>query len=462
MTGPEALRDLNLTLLAAAMLSAVGVVALRLILGSGSLVDDLAYALPLGLGLFTIALFVLGWAGLSYGPLTLIGAWVLLVALLVIGRRPRKPPPPPASEGAGGDRLSRVDLAPLIGIAVLVAVASILALGRSYAAWDAAAIYAAKGYGMALNGTLLSAASWGSHGLTYPLNIPLGIMTFRLLGVESLPGSKLLFPVFYAGLLFGTWGVLRRNGAASLATTAGVLFVGTVPVVFDHASNGYVNLAFAFYLVFGAVEWIDGVTTSRQGRQWLGGCLLALAAWTRPEGVLLVGAAAIALEIGRRALAPQASGNLVCLLPFAAVAVMWFTFQMAVQAESEMGLALRLALDSLGRGQPHLDAIYRTHRYLIHRLVTPEAWGLASLLALAALLRVLSNRELRQDRRLAFMAVAVCALWGGIVGFYFLVSFRGDLSMWLVTGGDRMVFPFGLMLMLLALVVLSRPGRACA
>lgn len=64
-----------------------------------------------------------------------------------------------------------------------------------------------------------------------------------------------------------------------------VLFVATVPLFFQHSTIGMANLPLATYLVLGVLWSFDGFSRNKISWLLMGGIFLALAAWTRPEGI---------------------------------------------------------------------------------------------------------------------------------------------------------------------------------
>jgi len=455
MSDRDLLVALGSTLVVLVLFGAVGTSFVRLVLGRWSAPDILAYAIPIGMGCFTFVVFLAGWAGVPYTPLALglISGGSMLA--LTLGARAARPHQERASP-----LTARQDFVPLVLIAMLTAAAGALSVARSYSTWDAMAIYASKAYGMADEGSLLAAARWGSHGLEYPMNLPLGIMAFRVAGAESLPGSKALFPLVFGSTLAATWGLFRQRQAHPWLSAGSVLVLGTIPVLFEHGTNGYANLPFSFFLVFGILTLVEGRAEGEDRRQFLGGCLLALAVWTRPEGSILVGLVLLAVETADRLLKTGWNRSRAYLLPPLVVTVTWLVFQRSVGIEAEMTSMARNVLGSLREGATHLDAVYRTNRYLAHRLLTPEAWGLATAVLFAGATAAVATRAWRSRPQLCIYAVGGIAAWAGIVGFYWIVSYGADLSTWLVTGGDRMFLPAVLLLLLASLASLTEAARS--
>ena len=108
---------------------------------------------------------------------------------------------------------------------------------------------------------------------------------------DTLPASKLIFPMYYLSLLLVVNGFLKERSTPVLAGL-GTLVLATMPVVVRHARVGYANLPLTFYLVIGVILFFRALSESFPKSQrvlWVvSGAFLALAIWTRPEGFGLV------------------------------------------------------------------------------------------------------------------------------------------------------------------------------
>ncbi len=351
-------------------------------------------AFPLGLGVTTWTLFLISWAGAPLSPAVLHGALAALILFSLAGflrfGHGR-------SAGAEGEMLSRGSRTAIVGaasgIALLLVAALALAVLRSYSTWDAMAIWASKGYGIALAQSVFGAQEWGSFGLNYPLNIPLAIAVFRIIGGDLLPESTFVFPLFYASLLFAAFGFLRRGGRRATPAAVGALLVGSLPIVFDHASQGYANLPLAVYLILGTLRAIEATLDEDPRGQALSGLFFGLACWTRPEGVLLSAATAAGLTLALRYSLAGRQSQVQWLLPMTAVALPWIVFTGSYGRESLMTETLARAGAALAGGDFRLDSFFRIARFMGHQLVRPTVWG--GLLPIAVLALALRAGNLR-------------------------------------------------------------------
>lgn len=266
-----------------------------------------ALALGLGLGLASVAQF---FSLLLLGPGAL-GAAVSLVAGLAAGAAIARAPGEPT---VSGERIRR-------GLAIAFAVVAATAivdfvlctwnapLGR----WDAWMIWNLRARFIARPGDAWREAfsdrlPW-SHP-DYPLALPLSVAgLWRLCGSETvLVPAALGFVYTFAttGVLVG---VVRAVRGANLAMLAGIALLGTDTFV-RHGASQYADVPLGFHVLvaLGALALAD----AGAGRGWLAvaGAAAGLAAWTKNEGVVFLGALAVARAAGGlrdgRALAREA------------------------------------------------------------------------------------------------------------------------------------------------------------
>jgi hypothetical protein len=120
--------------------------------------------------------------------------------------------------------------------------------------WDALSCWSLKAKAFFIDGSILP--FFGNHDyvfshLSYPLYLPLS-QTWIYIWTGSSEGScvKILFPLFYAGLLYIIYYLLRKK----LPVVVSIVFVwilSSVPIVVDHGYIEYTNLLFGIILLLG-------------------------------------------------------------------------------------------------------------------------------------------------------------------------------------------------------------------
>lgn len=282
----------------------------------------------------------------------------------------------------------------------------------------------------------------------YPLNISLGIAMLRLLQGDAEPLSKLIFTLFLISVCLGIlqfWlGLGVPPGHAVLAAS----FLSTVPVVFQHGTIGYVNLPFACYLTLGTIYLLEGIGEGSKSKQALGGLLLALSAWTRPDGLPISMLVLIGI-LGAKAACSWRSPHLWAVCgPLVAVAGPWQVYSWAVAPGAAQAATVDVVagfMSGVARGQWKLDSFYWIARFAGGQLTDPTVWGVA---LPVGLLLILMRRKAVADRTrpISFALLIVTLVVSlQVVLFYYLLSFSADLIYWLGTDINRMMLPAGLL-----------------
>jgi hypothetical protein len=455
---PVALLSLSEVALVAGFIC-LGYLLARALAGRRHQADLLGLAPLLGTGLLTWLVFLQCMAGAPLRWTVYLSSALILLggaAILLLGWKLA----PPALGRLDSDfethaASSRLVLAAgWITFGGLICLALVDAVGQAYSEWDAIAIWAVKGYGMGAEHSLLAGAHWGAHGLSYPLNLPLSLALIRLVTGDLLPGSKFLFPLSLLGLLFGLYGFWRWGRVRPHVGLLGMLLLLTTPIVFQQGTNGYANLPFTACLVLGVLWAVRGQLDADPRAQLVSGVLLGLAIWTRPEGLYVVVLVMLGLLLARRITGRGRVDAAHWIVPPVLVAAPWLAFS-ALQEGSRGTMARALAgfLQGVMRGDLHPEAFYPIVRRFIHLALTPSIFGV--LLPVALILLAAHARQLhpRRNPLAGYLAAAVCAAGVGLVAFFYLSSYAGDLAFFLVTALDRMSLPA--LALLMAWAVLS-------
>ena len=451
---------IDLTILGMAAL--MGIMLIFIIRGRSNLLEFGSLSFPIGAGTLTLILFLSSWVGVPYTKMTLIGIYIGLFAVLCCGAilvRRRSGRQKAQADAASTPEASlglRMLFYAILFLCFLVI--AHLSVTRSYSTWDEIGIWGIKGYGIAKEGTIFAGERWGSHGLTYPLNIPLQISIFRLLDGDVLPGSKLIFPMYFISLILGAYQFWKNHTEWKFAAM-GALLLASLPIVFEHGTIGYANLPFAAYLVLGLLHVLEGISSGDARGQILGGFLLGLATWTRPEGIFLVIFSLGAVLIGSRALKFGEIRLFAVLSPVLLIAGIWQGFSASIGSQGLVGSALQSAWRSWSQMEFHPGALYWTARYLARQSLELKIWGVLVpliLLVLAANFRKLRPREYP----LPFLLLAAGTVVGGAVAlYYYLASFVSDLVYLLGTSFNRLFLPAWILVVLWIVLIAGLPGN---
>jgi hypothetical protein len=452
-------------LLVIGCLATLGFLLARVILGSPRWMVTLSLSLPLGGGVFTWLMFVTSRAGVELNRASVLLLWMVAViglsVWLWIGQPARlvqvaeRSSPKPSRVARPGRTRKLADLILVGGLALILPVSVYLAVGRSYSSYDATAGWAVKGYGIVLEGTVDAAERWGMWGRAYPLNMPLQIGIFQLFTGDLLPGSMLLFPLTYLSGLLGFVRFLRQRISDLLASLA-VLFLATNPLIFLHSSIGYANLPFAVYLVLGYLWSVEGVTEDQPRLRLLGGILLALSSWTRPEGIVYCLAVALALATAHWLTRQGSLGRGLWLLPIGLVFGSWYAFSRSGLPVSNLGSAVREFLVGVLQGDLHLLHLKQIPSLYFSRGIHPSNLGF--FFPIVVLLLALGVRSWRSHRApvVIFLLLGALAISAMPVLLFYVQSYSltVDYRELLIRSFDRATIP-GIFSMAIAASVLA-------
>lgn len=456
-------------IIAAALLLAIlllGSQIARAVLAPQQRAELLSLAFPIGAGALTWLLFLVSWVGLplKLPSVIVVYALALLAAAVISARVSSKRLG--AKRGSIGRPIAalcsadKMHTALLILFAFLISLAAYIAVARSYSTWDAAAIWATKGYGIAFEGSIFAGARWGAYGLAYPLNVPLLISVFAWLGGDSLSGSKLIFPAFLASVSLGSYAFWIRQGVSMRLAGLGMLLVASVPEIFLHATIGYANLPMASYLVLGTLYGMEGIFGNRPRALPISGILLGLASWTRVEGVMYCLAVLAALLLIALISGQARPGIARGLWPFALISGTWLLFYRTSGASGSQAMgALRMAIDSISQGELNLESLRLIFGYFRRYAFDLPTWGLlfpASALLLLSRWRSLRRRENPQ----AFAGMLAIVGTGLVTVILFYVGSFGssDLFGWLVRSFPRAFFPTAILIGVVSVLVAGTPS----
>lgn len=453
-----------------AALAALGALLTRAILVKASWLELLSLSYPLGSGVLTWLLFNLSWLGLPISAISVaVTAFVAAGAAVWIARIRRlhlthRIPDRQAKPQEGRTALDLPSASALaLGLVMLIAIA--ISVGRSYAAYDAMAGWAIKGYGIAFEGSILAGREWGMWSLNYPLNIMMQVATFRLFGSDILPESKLLFPAYLASVCLGVFIFWRRQRVPRALAGMGMLLIATNPVAFIQSTNGYANLPFSAILTLGVLTGIDALKRRDPSRQFLSGLLLAIGVWTRPEGVLYVAPIAASIWLIAR-IGRYCRGIPVAFMsPLAVVSIPWLMFAWThyeldpvwIQHGDTAALAMAGLVERISGRDAHWFDLYLIVRLFAERALQPKNWGaytpvVGSLVAISLFRkRNLSRMEIRCLAAATAIGVAIP------IALYFALSLQGwpDFVDILRRDFDRAYLPGYLMTNVLAIALLA-------
>jgi hypothetical protein len=437
----------------------LGVALADLLVGRMSTASRVAVAFPLGGGALTYLLFLLSWAGMPLTRPSVVIVYLIVLAVLMLAKSRLAPAREPWDPQGSKDQSlfrNRLPHVALIGcLATVFLFDFVVSVGQAYSAWDAAAMWGIKGYGIALEGSIFSARTWGAHALSYPLNIHLLIALFKMLSGDLLPGSKLIFPLFLISTLLGLYSFWTRRGVPREWSAAGCLLLASVPVLFDHATNGYANLATACYLVLATLFGAESIASGRRGGQVLAGIFLGLACWTIVEGIFFSAVVLASLLLARYLSRDGEIHWLHICLPVAALGGVWIVFYVIYGATGSQAMGAAHAMLAAFRSYNfNLYSFRIMFGYLRRFTFDPATWGL--LFSAGLLMVVFGYRKLSNFRDTVLVSGYLVFLSTGIMStaLFYLRSFVSeDFYAYLIRGFPRESFQTAIIFAALAVWV---------
>lgn len=455
----------SLDLLVIGVLLLIGILFTRIISKSFEYSAVLSLAFPLGTGLLTWIILILWWLGVPDLRVTYVYAsLILIIGLWAISARgtsrPKWAPKLILSKIRSQDPLSKVFL---IIISTSLLIAFVISVGRSYSVWDAVAVFSVKGYGIALENSIDGARTWGSQGLTYPLNIPLLISFFRMTSGDLLPGSKLIFPLYLLSILIASYRFWRLFSVRKIYSFLGVLLLASVPILFEHATIGFTNLPLAAYLTLAVIWGIEGIYTRDPRPQIVSSLLFGFAAWIRPEGILysLMGMFAVILisRIMKQGLIDLRRFT----FPFLIIGVTWMAFySINGGGDSQAMGGVNAAMNSFSNGNYDIDQLLRIIRFAVRSILRTKVWGMLFVVSFILIARWLISKQRANAQILITALVASIALGSVSLLLFYLGQFDNEpdfLIGWLQRGFTRTFIPSSIMIGITGILATTDPGE---
>lgn len=438
----------------------LGTVIVRLILNRSDLWATISLSFPLGMGLYTWALFIVSYIGLPVTLVNIVFLYIVLMCLVIFVRMLLK-----RSQGSwsvesissstalptGGIDIVRI--LTLVGIGFLLILVVLISIGRSYSYFDDIAIWSLKGHGIAYDGTIFAFNRLGGHGLAYPLNIPLTIAVFDLASGDIIPGSKLIFPLFAISLITGCYNFWRRWGVPATIGLVGIFLLITIPVIFFHSTLGYANLPFSTYLILGILWSVYGLIQRNRPGLLMGGIMLALSGWTRPEGFLFAFLLETTLVLIWLLYCKKMSTFPLWLVLPLLIPGVWLAFASKYILSDQVGGALSAFKGQLLKGNVAIGPLITTIKYGWNNIFEPGRWGLVFLVSV--LLFVVSVIWWRQRLHPAIMYLIPVGLVSALmpVGLFYIESYdEASFKVFLSVSFDRAFIPAAVLVVSIAIL----------
>lgn len=374
--------------------------------------DILSSSIPIGLGLWTVTLFLVGWAGFAISQSTILATFLLLAVVLSWLRYQKAgslSPFPSIRIPRQQMKLGRAEvgwLTILLGVFVLAVSAVVISVARGYSTVDGITNWAIKGYAIAEEGSIFAGGAWGGHGLAYPQNLHLAVALFRIVDGDVLPGSKLLFPFLAVSLMIGCYAFWRRAGVPKTISSMAMLALASLPLLFFHSTIGFANVPFTAYIVLGILHVAHGAQSESRSSLVLGSLMLGFAAWTRPEGIGYSVLILLSLMVGTWLLQRRVISLPAAWIPLISISAMWLVFGSRYVAEDEVGRLLGRFVPEVISGNIRMEPLTTVLRFAAENVLRFESWGLVVIAVPVLGIAGLSRTERPWNRTAILVGIA--------------------------------------------------------
>lgn len=439
----------------------LGAAVLKVLLPEASWLTLSSLGLPVGGLLFSFTFYLTGSLGLPFTRPTAVSVLllpILVFSVLAIRKITSLKKSPDLSGYLKGEKPDIRDILFYVFLFLVFLVLLVLSVSLSYHTWDAIATWALGGYGMVLRKSILGAAEFGNGFLSYPMNIQLQIALFRLVDGDILPGSKLLFPVYYLSILIGLYQFMMQWDIKKPLARASILLIAGTPIMFHHSYIGYTNLAFTAYFVLGVLWLIKGLDNNCTREAILGSILLAGGLWTRPEGLAL---AIVAVTISGLFLLFHRKLDLsfaLVLLPIAAVYAGWkipLINLAGVEHSAEPMNLVEAAVRELMQGELHWSAWVTIFKFIAGQILRFRDFGILAGMTLLILAFGFDVNQVKREKTIQHLWLITIFSGIAILGAHYAGIYQpeGDkfLYRWLSLEFTRVALPVVLLLYFLAL-----------
>jgi hypothetical protein len=255
----------------------IGLPLVLLILPKQNFAITLGVSYPVGIGVFTLAMFLTNIAGLRFSLLNEFFLLLLIsTPLILLRRREMKGFFTMASLAIRKTKLLPVEKAMLAIVAFLLASSFINTLYWPVHIWDSVVLYNFRGYVFALTGFMKDALI-NEYYYSYPLLTSLAHSIVYITGGEY---PQFLHSLFYLSLGVAFYGFLREFTTRKTGIFFTLILLAAQPL-FYHSMLSLTNLPFFVYLSLGAISVFLWDKKKKVGYLVLSSLLVGLSTWTR-------------------------------------------------------------------------------------------------------------------------------------------------------------------------------------
>jgi len=269
---------------------------LTLLLRDGLAIGERVFlSFPLGIGLFTFLIFMLGQVGYRFNMasfsillITLSLFFIILIRKKRKGTRALKIKRPTYKKifaWISQQGFAPIDILMLLAVLALVARSLILNLVWPPETWDTLSLYdfrAKRFYETENLAEDVLTSGWReaiSYNYSYPFLTSLSHTYVYVFGGDN---PRLIYSLFYISLIGAFYCILRKNIPRSFAGLITV-FLAADPEYVYHSAIAYSNLPYALYFGLGSLYLLEYLKQNRKSYIILSATFIGLSTWTRSQ-----------------------------------------------------------------------------------------------------------------------------------------------------------------------------------
>ena len=255
----------------------IGLPLTLLIAPRGNLVGNLGISFPLGIGIFTLAMFISNLLGLRFSLLNNFLLLILFSVPIIFSQKKRiKRYFLELLDSAQNVRFS-LDEKIMFGVIGFFAVSSFInTFYWPVYSWDSLVLYDFRGRIFALTG-FIKDALFSNYYVSYPL---LTSLAHAIVYLSSGKNPQFIYSLFYLSLGLCFYGLLRET----ISRRLGILFtliLMVIPLIFEHSIISLTNLPYTVFLSLGVIYFYLWDKKRTQGYLILSALLVGLTTLTR-------------------------------------------------------------------------------------------------------------------------------------------------------------------------------------
>lgn len=278
-----------------------------------------------------------------------------------------------------------------------------ISFGRAYSGVDEIRNWAIRGYAIAEYNLVDGTSNYGGLTTAFPPHLHILIAVFKWLFSDSVPESKIIFPLYGLMLLFLVYDFIHKRTPRPIPGLA-VIFIAFIPLIYTHFNKGFANLPATYFfitammLIMLAIE--ENEAMKRTALYSLASIFLIFIAWARSEGAVIgiVIILMVTLIWGKQlARNHWRSYALFFILPYLLFFIFWQHASGVIYSHQSLDDDLfATIIRNIGQGRWYISSIGIIIRVFYSYLTSGIHWGIVAFTGVVSLLLCIMDRKLNK------------------------------------------------------------------